>query len=203
MGTASPSDSIAQLLFGKTRRAVLSLLFGHADEAFYLRQIIRVSGTGQGTVQREMEKLAAAGLVRRRVHGRQVYFQANPACPVFAELKNLIAKTVGAADYLRAALVPLAERIRAAFIYGSVARGDERRSSDVDVIVVGEVSFVEVVAALGPSQERLGREVNPTVYREAEFRARLKAGQHFVTSVMKQQKIFLVGDEYDLRRLGQ
>jgi len=203
MGTHAPSAALSEVLFGRTRRAVLSLLYGHADEEFYLRQIIRATGVGQGTMQRELGKLAAAGLVRRRARGQQVYFQANADSPVYPELRGLLLKTAGVADVLREALALLADRIRAAFVYGSVARGDERRASDVDVMVVGDVSFAEVVSALGPAQERLGREVNPTVYPEPEFRVRLKAGQHFVKSVMGREKVFLFGDEHDIRRLGK
>jgi predicted nucleotidyltransferase len=190
-------------LFGKTRRAVLSLLYGHADEEFYLRQIIRATDTGQGTMQRELEKLAAAGLVLRRVHGRQVYFRSNPDSPVYKELRGLLLKTAGVADVLRASLAPLAARIRIAFVYGSVARGNERRASDVDLMVVGGVSFAEVVSALASAQERLSREVNPTVYSEAEFRAKLATGQHFLRSVMGRERIFLFGNEHDTRSLGK
>jgi predicted nucleotidyltransferase len=107
------------------------------------------------------------------------------------------------ADVLREALAPLADRIRVAFVYGSVAGGDERRGSDVDVMVVGEVSFAEVVSTLAAAQERLGREVNPTVLSDEEFRAKLKAGQHFVRSVMGREKVFLYGNEHDTGRLGK
>jgi predicted nucleotidyltransferase len=203
MGAQLPSDLVGETLFGRTRRAVLSLLYGHADEEFYLRQVIRASGGGQGAMQRELEQLVAAGLVLRRVHGRQVYFRANSESPVYQELRGLLVKTAGMADVLRQALAPLAARVRFAFVYGSVARGEERRASDVDLIVVGEVSFADVVAALAPAQERLGREVNPTVYSESEFHRKLAAGQHFVRSVAKREKVFLLGDEHDIRRLGK
>jgi len=202
MGTKS-LDRAGEVMFGQTRRAVLALLYGHVDEEFYLRQIIRAAGVGQGTVQRELEKLAAVGLVLRRQHGRQVYFRANPDSPVYQELRGLLLKTAGVADVLREALGPLADRIHVAFVYGSVARLDERRASDVDVMVVGNVSFAEIVSALTAVQERLGREVNPTVFSKAEFRAKLQAGQHFVGSVTKREKVFLYGDEHDIRRLGQ
>jgi len=196
-------DSVSDVLFGRTRRTVLSLLYGHPDEEFYLRQIIRAAGIGQGTVQRELERLAGAGLVRRRQHGRQVYFRANPDNPVYQELRGMLLKTAGVADVLREALTPLAPRIRVAFVYGSVARGEERRASDVDLLVVGDVSFGEVVGVIGRAQERLGREVNPTVCTVSEFRTKLKAGQHFISSVMRQEKVFLYGDEHDTGSLGK
>lgn len=196
-------ETISDALFGQTRRAVLALLYGRPDEEFYLRQVIRAVNVGQGTVQRELQRLTAAGLVVRRAHGRQVYFRANPDNPVYRELRGLLLKTAGVTDVLREALAPLAERIRFAFVYGSVARGSERRASDVDLMVVGDVTFGEVVAVLGPAQERLGREVNPTVYSEAEFGSKLAAGRHFLSSVMKREKVFLHGNEHDIRGLGQ
>ncbi len=196
-------ETISDALFGQTRRNVLALLYGHPEEEYYLRQVIRAAGVGQGTVQRELKRLVAAGLVLRRAHGRQVYFQANPDNPVYKELRGLLLKTAGVADVLREALVPLGDRIRVAFVYGSVARGAERRASDIDVMVVGDVSFGEVVTAIGPAQERLGREVNPSVYSEAEFKTKMEAGQHFLKSVMEHEKVFLYGDEHDTGRLGR
>ena len=129
-------DTIAEALFGKASRAILSLLFTRTDEQLYLRQIVRSCGTGHGATQRALKSLSDAGIITRRPQGRQVYFQANAACPVFKELKGIIVKTVGVADVLRAALAPLAEHIRVAFVYGSFAAGREKRGSDVDVMVV-------------------------------------------------------------------
>lgn len=191
------------MLFGAARRRVLGLLFGHSTEAYHLRQIARDAGVSPGAAHRELTLLAAAGIVTRTEQGRQVYFRANRECPVFAELKSLLLKTAGVADVLREALGPLRERIVAAFVYGSVARGDERPGSDIDLLVVGDASFAEVAAALGPAQERLGREVNPTVYPPAEFAAKLASGHHFMMSVMAGGKVFVCGDEHDIRRLGK
>jgi predicted nucleotidyltransferase len=201
MGTTV--EVISNALFGETRRAVLALLFGRPEEEFYLREVIRAAGVGQGAVQRELRRLVAAGLVTRRVRGRQVYFRANPDSPVYEELRGLLLKTAGAVEVLRSALAPLVDRIRFAFIYGSVARGDERRASDLDLLVVGDVSLGEVVKSLGRAQERLGREVNPTVFSEDEFRSRITAGRHFLKKVMAGAKVFVVGDERDAGRLGQ
>src|SRR4030065_1394981 len=140
MSTAPYKEDISQPLFGKPRRAVLSLLYSHVDEAFYLRQIVRVAGVGLGAVQRELKQLSDAGIIQRIVRGRQVYYQANPRCPVFAELKNLVVKTVGVGAALQAGLAPLGGRINVAVIYGSIARSEEHRDSDVDVLVVGKVT---------------------------------------------------------------
>jgi predicted nucleotidyltransferase len=202
MGT-QPSDRLGEVLFGRTRRAVLALLYGHADEEFYLRQIIRAAGVGQGSMQRELEGLVGSGILLRRERGRQVYFRANPDSPVYRELRSLLLKTAGVADVLREALAPLAGRIDVAFVYGSVARGDERRASDVDIMVIGDMSFAEVSRALGPAEERLGRDVNPIVYSPGEFKGKSATGHHFLRSVAAQDKVFLFGNEHDFRRLGK
>jgi predicted nucleotidyltransferase len=155
-----------------------------------------------GGVQREVKRLAEAGIIRRTVRGRQVYYQANPECPVFGELKGLVVKTAGAADVLRDALAPLAQRINVAFIYGSVARLGQKSGSDVDLIVIGDVSFGDVVSALRTAQETLSREINPSVYLPAEFKSKLKARHHFLSSVLRNEKVFVMGDEHELARLG-
>jgi predicted nucleotidyltransferase len=180
MGDVVINDLLSETLFGKTRRAVLSLLFSHADEKFYLRQLVRVAGGGIGALQREVKSLADAGIINRIGKGRQVYYQANSQCAVFAELKSLIMKTAGMGDTLKMAMLPLAERIQVAFIYGSIARGGESKGSDVDIFVVGDVTFAEVVAVLSPVQQTLNREINPTIYPVDEFRAKQVAGHHFI-----------------------
>jgi len=203
MGTDVQTNLLGTTLFARNRRAVLALLYGHPDEEFYLRQVIRASGGGVGGVQRELKQLTGAGILRRTVRGNQVFFQANADCPVFEEIKGLVIKTAGAAEVLRTALAPLADRIRIAFIFGSVARAQQRAQSDVDLLVVGEVAFGEVVAALADAQERLRREVNPTVYPPQEFSRKLSTGHHFLRSVLKQEKIFLIGDQRELARLAE
>jgi predicted nucleotidyltransferase len=190
-------------LFGKTRQALLALLYARADEEHLQESLIRLAGLGRGTVQRELEFLARAGVVRRTVRGRQVYFQANPESPIYAELRGLVMKTAGAGDALRAALAPLSGRIRVAFIYGSVAKGAERRGSDVDVMVIGDVSFAEASEALARAQKAIGREINPSVYAPADFRAKLAAKHHYLRSVLNGEKIFLIGDGRELARLAK
>ena len=206
MGTRNfrHSDPIGAALFGATREAVLRVLFGHTDKHFYQRQIIRSIQLGSGTVQRELQQLAGAGILTRTVEGRQTYFQANRACPVFEELHGLIRKTFGIAQILQSGLAVLAAKVQLAFIYGSMATGGETSGSDVDVMVVGErVSMHDVVSALAEAQRDLGREVNPSVYRTEEFCRKLAQGQHFLTSVVSGQKSFLIGDENELARLAQ
>jgi predicted nucleotidyltransferase len=202
MSTITVNDHLTETLLGKTRRSLLSVLYGHADETFYLRQLVRVAGSGTGAVQRELKALTEAGIIRRIAKGRQVYYQADARCAVYPELKSLITKTAGMGDALKMAMLPLAERIRTAFIYGSVAYGGERRGSDVDILVVGAVTLAEVVETLSPVQLTLNREINPAVYPVKEFRAKHAAGHHFLKSVLEGKKVFLIGDEHDLAKLA-
>jgi predicted nucleotidyltransferase len=202
MSADQKDATIASALFGKARRTVLALFYGHPDQSFYMRQIVRAAGVGLGAVQRELTRLAEAAVIVRKVQGRQVYYQANRHCPIFAELHGLVIKTAGLADVIRTALTPLAERIVLAFVHGSFARGQERSGSDVDLVVVGDVSFGEVVSALAAAQEQLAREINPAVYPVAEFRQKLASGHHFLTAVMKQPKTVLMGDVDEFARLA-
>ena len=208
MSTQRPPRAVADLLFGQTRRSVLSLLYGHADEEFYLRQIARRVGTSVGAVQREVRQLSDAALITRSVQGNQVLYQANSKSPIFSELKSLITKTAGVHDVIREALLPLYDRIRSAFIYGSVARQEENATSDVDLMVIGKAGFGEIVSCLQAAQRVLSREVNPTVYSMAEFQRKLQRGNHFLTRVLEGQKLFVLGDERELagmvaKRLAQ
>jgi predicted nucleotidyltransferase len=206
MGTNAPGSAgltdAASVLFGSTRRRVLGWLLGHADEAFYLRQIVRQTGAGVGAVQRELKQLTAAGLLRRTVQGRQVYFQANREAPIFPELRGLFAKTAGLVDVLRDALAALGDRVRVAFVFGSGARGELRASSDIDLLVVGDAPFSDVVGALARAQERLGRDVNPTVYPSAEFRTKLRTKHHFLSTVLSEPRMFIIGGDDELIGLG-
>jgi len=190
-------------LFGKTRQRLLALLYRRADQEHLQERLIQLAGLGRGTVQRELEFLARAQVVRRLVRGRQVYFQANRESPIYGELRGLVLKTAGLADALRAGLAPLAGGLRVAFIYGSIAKGTERRASDVGVMLIGDVSFAQASDALGRAQEALGREINPSVYAAADFRAKLAARHHFLRTVLAGEKIFLIGEERELARLAK
>lgn len=194
-------QNLAALLFGSHRRAVLARLLLRPEDSPHLRELARETGKPAGTLLRELNALAEAGVLERRRVGNQVQFRANPACPIYEELRSILKKTVGIADVLRQALAPLVPRIRAAFVYGSIARGDERAGSDLDLMVIGEVKFAEVVAALAPAQETLRREVNPSVYPALEFR-RKAAGEPFLRRVLEERKIFIIGGEDDLGQLA-
>jgi len=204
MGAKAPTQPIASALFGAARQGVLRLLFGHPDERFYQRQIVRQVGLGYGAVQRELRRLERCGLLLRSVEGRQTYYQANTESPVFEELRGLIRKTFGMADVLRCAPARLEKKIRVAFIYGSVASGAETAESDLDLLVVADsLRLADVVAALRHAQEDLRREVNPTVYQSKEFCRKVSQGHHFVAKVIAGPKLFVVGDKGELARLGE
>ena len=199
--TAETPTSLADALFGKSRRLVLGLLMGHPDQSFYTRQIARTLHLGLGSLHRELQSLVEAGILLREAHGQQVYYRANTACPIYTDLRGLLIKTTGLGDVLRAALAGLAERIIVAFVYGSLAKGTANGTSDVDVMVIGTVTLGEVAVALNPVQDTLKREVNPSVYPPEEVRSKLQAGNHFLTTVLNEPKLFLIGGENDLERL--
>ncbi len=187
----------------RTRFAVLALLYGRADQSFYTREIAREVDASVGAVQRELENLSKVELILRKSVGSQVFYQANRDTPIFPEMQALINKTIGIFGVLRSALHPLSKRIVAAFVYGSVAREEETAQSDVDLMVVGKATLDEVLSRLSTAEKGIGRSINPTVYSLAEFKSKLAAGNHFLTSVLKGQKVFLVGDEDELRKVGR
>ena len=195
-------DALAHVLFGQTRGGILGLLYGHPDQSFYVRQIARQVGISVGSVQRELEKLAQVGLIVRSESGNQVFYQANPNSPVFPEIRALVAKTVGAFSVLRSALEPLAKQIAVSFVYGSLARQAEKAESDIDLMMVGEVSLDDVLAHLSEVESILVRPVNPTVYTADEFRLKLAGGNHFLNAVLQGKLVFLFGDEDELGKVG-
>lgn len=189
--------SPADLLFGPARRAVLTLLLGHPAERFHLRELVRRTGLSFSPIHREVALLTQVDLITRQQEGRQVYYAANVQSPIHAELRAIFAKTCGVTDVLREALAPLATRITCAFVFGSVAKAEEKSASDVDVMVIGNLSFMEVATALRPAQEKMGREINPTVYTAADFAQRLQQGNPFLKRVMTETRLPLFGHEPD------
>jgi predicted nucleotidyltransferase len=180
---------------------LLGRLYSRAEESFYLRQLAREIGGGHGALQRELQHLTDMGLVVRSAQGNQVLYRANSRGPIFSELKSLIAKTVGIREVLASGLTTLESKIRIAFVYGSVARQQERANSDIDLLVVGSASFGEVVSALGRAQRELGREINPTVFPVSEFRSKMAAGNHFLRTMISEKKIFVIGTQNELAKL--
>ncbi len=195
-------SALMDLLFPATRQRVLAQLLLHPEESFHLRELARLTASHAGTLGRELDKLTEAGLVLRREQGNQVRYQANAQCPLFAELASMFRKTHGMVPALREALAPLAGSIRLALVFGSMARGTQSAGSDIDLLVVGEVGFAELVQALYPLQQALQREINPVLYTEAEFRRRVETGEAFVRRLLDQPHVFLTGDKDDLAELA-
>jgi predicted nucleotidyltransferase len=181
---------------------VLTLLLMDPDKRWHLREVVRRADCAVGTVRRELKGLVDCGIAVESRDGNRTYYQANSQCPVYPELAGLIRKTSGLADVLRAALAGLGEHIKVAFVYGSEARHDAGPSSDVDLMVIGEIGFADVVSALAQAQDALGREINPTVYSPEEFARKASSDHHFVRSVLKDRKIFLIGDANELGKLA-
>lgn len=188
---ASPTTPAA-LLFAAYHLRLLAVLLMRPDQSFHLRELERLAGVNAGTAHRELKRMETAGLVHSRRVGNQVHYQAQRDCPIFGELQSILRKSTGMADVLREALAPLAEQIESAFVFGSVAKGEEGPGSDIDVLVVGDVSFADVVNAFYPCHERLGREVNPLVMRRTEFDRR-RQDEGFVARVLQGPILPLIG----------
>jgi predicted nucleotidyltransferase/DNA-binding HxlR family transcriptional regulator len=191
---------LADLLFGTYRKKVLGQLLLHPDTDYHVRELARLTHTAPGTLHKELARLADAGLLLRKAQGNQVRYQANTQCPVFAELAGVMRKTTGAAQVLAQALLPLAPRV--ALIFGSVASGTENTHSDVDLLVVGDVGFADLVQATYPVQQELGRDINPVVYSPVEFERRVQESDPFVVNLLANPKLFLIGTEHDLSQLA-
>ena len=187
--------SISDLLFpNQYRRKVLGLLLMRPEQQIHLRELARVIGAAPGTLKKELDALCEAGLLRAERVGNQVRFCANTAHPVFPELQALIRKTIGLVDALRLSLAPLAGRIDAAFVFGSMASGTESAGSDIDLMVVGDAGFAEVVDATYEAQAALGREINPKVMSASEWQAKKAERNAFLQDVLNKPRIMLIGD---------
>jgi predicted nucleotidyltransferase len=190
------SSSLADALFPKVRQRVLGVLFGNVGRSFYANEVIALAQSGTGAVQRELVALAESGLLTVTKVGNQRHYQANANSPLFAELRGLVLKTVGLADVLRTALAPLAGKIEAAFIYGSVAKQQDTAQSDIDVLIVSaDLGYADVFGALETASTVLSRKINPTLYTPADLAKRIENDNAFVTKVLSQPKIWLIGDE--------
>lgn len=193
------SISLADALFSRVQQKVLGLLFVNADRSFYTNEIMRHVDSGIGVVQRELEKLAASGLISVKKIGNQKHYQANPDSPIFNELRGILLKTAGMADILRAALLPLSDKIEIAFIYGSIAKGSDTAQSDIDLLIVGQnLAYGDLYEWLSAIEVQLGRVINPSIYSKDELVRKLHNDNAFVSRVLEQPKIFLIGADGDL-----
>lgn len=195
------SIGLADALFSKAQQRVLGLLFVNTNRSFYTNEIVRFVDSGIGVVQRELEKLTASGLITTRKIGNQKHYQANRDTPIFEELRGIMLKTVGLSDILRAALLPLSDKIRVAFIYGSIAKGSDTANSDIDVFIVSDdLALADLFNVLSPCEAKLSRPVNPSIYSRLELQRKLTEENAFVSRVLQQPKIFLIGSADDLAK---
>jgi predicted nucleotidyltransferase len=201
MGTKS--DQLTSALFPGTKRKLLALFFLNTDRAYYFSEVARLTATRQGVVQRELRTLTDAGILNVETRGRQKFYSANQGNPVFSELRSIVFKTFGIVARLQTALKPVEMRISAAFVHGSFARGEETSNSDLDLFVIGKVSLDELIAALRPAEKEIGREINPSLFDEDEFRRRFAQRNHFVRTLAQADKEFVIGTEDELRRLAE
>jgi predicted nucleotidyltransferase len=197
--TPTKQTSLADALFSGTQQRVLGLVFGQPERSFYATELIGLTGGGSGAIQRELARLAQSGLVTVHAVGNQKHYQANPKSPIFVELCGIAQKTVGLGEPLREALAPLARKITAAFIYGSVAKKKDTASSDIDLMLISDkLTYAEVFGTLEAVGAQLGRLVNPTVYTRKELAKRVADDNAFVKRVLAQPKIWLIGSDDDL-----
>ncbi len=199
VSSAAPRTSLAAALFSNTQQRVLAFLFGQPQRSFFATELIGLAGGGSGAVQRELARLSQSGLVTVTRLGNQKHYQANPQSPVFVELCGIVQKTVGLAEPLREVLLPFADNIAAAFVFGSVAKQSDTAGSDIDLMVLSDsLSYADLFGALEEVATRLGRTVNPSIYTRQELARRIKQKNSFVTRVLAQPKVWLIGGEDEL-----
>jgi predicted nucleotidyltransferase len=197
-GRADASTSLADALFTTTQQRVLALLFGQPSRSFFASELIELTGSGSGAVQRELKRLTSSGLVTVKRIGKQKHYQANSDCPVFEELCALVRKTVAMVEPIRQALAPLAKRIDRALIYGSVVKGMDTASSDIDLLIVADDLTLEALySALAPVETSLDRKISPTLYTMKEFDSRRASGNPFLTRVLEGEHLVLIGSDDD------
>jgi len=194
---------LSEIVFKEYRRRVLGLLLLTPDESYHVREIARLTGTVAGTLHKELTKLAEASVLLREPQGKQVYYRANTDCLIFEELASILRKTSGVKDILAEQLRPRSDDIKAAFVFGSVASGKATAESDIDILVIGDLSFSDAVKALYPAQDALGREINPKVYNHNEWQKAIQEQSSFIKDVMEKPKLFLIGSKDDIGKFNR
>jgi predicted nucleotidyltransferase len=197
------AKSIGEALFPKIKRQLLAHVFLAQDRKHYFREITRLVGASPGAVQRELKTLVAAGILITEKIGRQQYYWADPECMVYSELKAIVVKTFGVVDTVSAALTSLVDSIDLAFVYGSIASGQDTGKSDIDLMVIGKASFRSLAKALRETESLLSRPINPTLFSSEEFSRKINEKNHFLQNVLNADKLMIIGTENDLARLAQ
>ena len=197
------SQSIGAALFPKIKRQLLALFYVAPDKKYYFREITRLIGASSGVVMRELRTLTKAGILNSEVSGRQRYYWADPDCMIYSDLRNIVIKTFGVANAIEDILGKVTSEIKVAFLYGSIAAGTDTGKSDIDLMVMGEISFRKLTSVLRKVEGTLNRELNPTLFSASEFKNRLRDDDHFIRTVMDSPKIFIIGTADDLARLAK
>jgi predicted nucleotidyltransferase len=200
MGTTTEAISLSNALFSKVQQRVLALIFGHPERSFYTSEIVRNVRSGTGAVERELSRLQRSGLVSVERIGNQKHYRANQESPIFEELQSLVIKTVALTEPLRKSLEPYSDKIKTAFVYGSVAKGTDTARSDIDLMVIGnELSYSELYSALQNVENALRRKVSPTFLSQNDWRRKASAKGSFISKINTLPKIFVFGSEKDLQ----
>ena len=194
-------DRLPELLSSRARSEIFRLLFNGSQEELHGREIQRRSGLNESTIRQELRKLVRLDLVWRRKESNRVYYRAKTENPLFPEIRNLVLKTSGLADVLKSALKD--QRIHIAFVFGSLASGEEKAASDVDLMVIGNLGLRDLSRLLSGVADKVGREINPHVLHDHEFRRRIQAGEHFVSTIIREPKIFIIGSKDELEAVGR
>jgi predicted nucleotidyltransferase len=192
---------IGDSLFTKTQQKVLALLYGNPQKSFYLKEILRKTGMGVATIKSELDSLLSSGILSMTKIGNQHHYQANTNCPIYSELVSIVKKTFGIADVIKNACAPIEKEIDLAFIYGSVAKGEETANSDIDLFVISNLALADLMKALTVVEKELGRKINPSIYTNKQVKSRIKQKNAFITRIMKQPKLWILGDENELKKL--
>ncbi len=192
---------LSSLIFSEYRKRILGLLLLNPNASYHVRELARLVNAPPGTIHKELVKLTAGGILQSKKVGNQVHYSADMQCPIFEELAGILRKTSGLVDVLAEALVSVSHEISLAFIFGSVARGEQSTNSDVDVMFIGSISFGDAVQALYSTQAILQRELNPVVYSVEEFKRRIENNDSFIKEVLAKPKLFIIGTEHELSQL--
>jgi predicted nucleotidyltransferase len=188
------TPSLGNALFTTTQQKVLGLLYGKPDESFFTNEIVRWAQVGKGSLVRELTRLHGAGIISIRKQGNQIHYQANPDCPIYQELIGIVRKTFGIAELIRLALSPIEDQLSWAFIYGSIAKGNEKATSDIDLMLIGDaLQYGDIMELLIPLEEQTGRTINPTLYTPKDWQTKLELANSFVLRVEQQEKIDIIG----------
>ncbi len=193
-------SQLGNALFTTTQQKVLGLLYAHPDKSFYTKEILRLTGMGVATIKRELDRMLAAGILSMNKIGNQHHYQANKSCPIYSDLLNIVRKTFGVTDVLQEALEPLDSQIDLAFVYGSMSKGMDTASSDIDLMIVTDtLAYADVISELTDAEVLLGRTINPTIYDKQQLKNKLQSENAFITRVMEQPKIMIKGTEDAIR----